>query len=73
MFFTEDGKAIHGTPMAAVRSFLHTYVTDDVGSKGCVGLAEDNAKTMFEWTPLGTEVEVLTSERNPDEVPQLEQ
>lgn len=72
MFFTKDGKAIHGTSFATIRSYLHAYVTDEVGSKGCVGISDDNAKTLFEWAIVGTTVEVLNSARNPDEVPQLE-
>lgn len=31
MFFSEDGKAIHGTQMATLRSYLHTYITESVG------------------------------------------
>lgn len=73
MFFTEDGKAIHGTSFATIRSYLHAFVTDSVGSKGCVGLGDDNAKELFEWAPLGTAVVILPSERNPDEVPGLEE
>jgi lipoprotein-anchoring transpeptidase ErfK/SrfK len=69
MFFTDDGKAIHGTSFATVRSYLHSYVSDSVGSKGCVGLGDDDAKTMFEWAPKGTTVVILPSERNPDEIP----
>ena len=67
MFFTSDGKAIHGTSLAMVRSYLHAYVTDSVGSKGCVGLDEGDAEELFGWTPLGTPVVVKRSERNPDE------
>ena len=73
MFFTDDGKAIHGTTFATIRSYLHAYVTDSVGSKGCVGLGDDDAKTLFEWAPIGTAVIILPSERNPDEVPGLEE
>ena len=73
MFFTADGKAIHGTSFATIRSYLHAFVTDSVGSKGCVGLGDDNAKTLFEWAPLGTAVVIMPSERNPDEVPGLEE
>jgi hypothetical protein len=64
MFFTEDGKAIHGTKLATIRSFLHKYVSNTVGSKGCVGLSNSNAKRMFEWAPMGTPVVILQSERN---------
>jgi len=73
MFFTDDGKAIHGTSFATIRSYLHAYVTDAVGSKGCVGLGDDDAKQLFEWAPIGTTVVVMPSERNPDEVPGLEE
>ena len=59
MFFTYDGKAIHGTNMALVRSFVHAYLTESVGSHGCVGLAEEEAALLFEWAPLGTRVDVV--------------
>ena len=60
MFFTEDGKAIHGTQMATLRSYLHSYLTDSVGSQGCVGLTDDNAMALFDWAPIGTPVIVIT-------------
>lgn len=63
MFFTEDGKAIHGTTMATLRSYLHAYLTESVGSQGCVGLTDDNAKALFEWAPVRTAV-VIISEKN---------
>jgi lipoprotein-anchoring transpeptidase ErfK/SrfK len=62
MFFSEDGKAIHGTRMAAVRSFLHAYLTEHVGSQGCVGLAHDDAEKMFAWAPTNTRVVVVEEE-----------
>ena len=62
MFFTADGKAIHGTQMATLRSYLHSYLTDSVGSQGCVGLTDDNAKALFEWAPVGTTVVVMSEE-----------
>ena len=62
MFFTDDGKAIHGTNMATLRSYLHTYLTESVGSQGCVGLTDDNAKLLFDWAPVGTPVVVVTEE-----------
>ena len=40
MFFSKDGKAVHGTKWATLRSYLHAYVTESVGSMGCVGLPE---------------------------------
>ena len=60
MFFTADGKAIHGTQMATLRSYLHSYLTESVGSQGCVGLTDDNAKALFEWAPVGTTVIVMS-------------
>ncbi len=62
MFFTEDGKAIHGTQMATLRSYLHSYLTESVGSQGCVGLTDDNALALFEWAPVGTPVVVVSEE-----------
>lgn len=62
MFFTADGKAIHGTQMATLRSYLHTYLTDSVGSHGCIGLTDDNAMALFEWAPKGTSVIVISEE-----------
>jgi lipoprotein-anchoring transpeptidase ErfK/SrfK len=59
MFFSKDGKAIHGTEWATLRSYLHTYITESVGSQGCVGLTEDDAKTLFAWAPVGTPVVIL--------------
>jgi len=64
MFFTEDGKAIHGTQMATLRSYLHSYLSDSVGSQGCVGLTDDNAKALFDWALVGTPVIVITEKEN---------
>lgn len=62
MFFSKDGKAIHGTQMATLRSYLHSYLTESVGSQGCIGLTDDNAKAMFDWAPVGTPVIVIFEE-----------
>lgn len=48
LFFTEQGGAIHGT-----------YWHDHFGqqwSSGCVNVSLDNAKKLYEWADLGTEV-----------------
>lgn len=63
MFFTEDGKAIHGTQMATLRSYLHAYLAESVGSEGCVGLTDDNAMALFEWASVGTPVIVINQEK----------
>jgi lipoprotein-anchoring transpeptidase ErfK/SrfK len=67
MFFTADGKAIHGTQMATLRSYLHTYLTESVGSHGCIGLTDDNAMALFEWAPMGTPVIVISEEEIEEE------
>ena len=59
MFFSEDGNAIHGTAWATLRSYVHTYVTESVGSMGCVGLTEADAKVLFEWAPIGTSIAIV--------------
>lgn len=67
MFFTPDGKAIHGTLMAPLRSYLHSLGGESVGSHGCVGLTDDNAKVLFEWAPEGTPVVVIREETDDQE------
>ena len=62
MFFSKDGKAIHGTQWATIRSYLHAYITESVGSQGCVGLTKEDAKILFEWAPIGTPIEVKAEE-----------
>jgi lipoprotein-anchoring transpeptidase ErfK/SrfK len=59
MFFSKDGKAIHGTLAPNLRSYMHSYVTESVGSHGCVGLSDDAAKLLFTWAPVGTPVVVV--------------
>jgi len=63
MFFTKEGKANHGTQMATLRSYLHSYLTESVGSQGCVGLTDDNAKALFDWAPIGTPVVVMKEKK----------
>ena len=62
MFFSKDGKAIHGTPAAALRSYAGYlglgHLIPIVGSHGCVGLSDDDAKTLYEVTPLHTVVQI---------------
>ena len=62
MFFTKDGKALHGTQWAILRSYVHAYITESVGSHGCVGLTTEDAKTLFYWAPLQTRVVILEEE-----------
>ena len=67
MFFSKDGKAIHGTHWATIRSYLHAYITESVGSQGCVGLTKEDARTLFKWAPIGTRIEVLAEEIDEDD------
>jgi lipoprotein-anchoring transpeptidase ErfK/SrfK len=62
MFFTQDGKAIHATKWATLRSYLHAYIYEGVGSHGCVGLTLEDAEAIFAWAPMGTRVVVLQEE-----------
>lgn len=62
MFFTSDGKAIHQYHGAAGLSLVRTLrqgVSDWFGSHGCVRLEEANARTLYNWTPVGTRVTVF--------------
>jgi lipoprotein-anchoring transpeptidase ErfK/SrfK len=56
MFFTHDGKAIHQSNAVSITSILKDWGINSVGSHGCVRLAEENAKTLFNWTPMHTPV-----------------
>jgi len=69
MFFTLDGKAIHGTQWATTRSFIHAYINESVGSHGCVGLTVENAALMFEWAPMGTRIVVVEEEQDEEGAP----
>lgn len=56
MFFTQDGKAIHQSNAVSLTSFMKYIGSDYFGSHGCVRLAEDDAKRLFKWTPMRTDV-----------------
>jgi lipoprotein-anchoring transpeptidase ErfK/SrfK len=57
MFFN-GGNAIHQFHGPFGLDHLARGVSDWFGSHGCVRLQEQNAKTLFEWAPVGTPVEV---------------
>lgn len=61
MFFSADGKAFHqyhGSMNFNLMRATKKYVSDVVGSRGCVRLREADAKALFLWTPRGTEVNI---------------
>lgn len=58
MFFTHDGKAIHMSHAVGPISLLKSLGMNYFGSHGCVRLREEDAKTLFDWTPFGTIVEI---------------
>jgi len=61
MFFSPDGKAFHqyhGSMNFSLMRATKKYLTDMVGSRGCIRLREADAKVLFEWTPEGTEVNI---------------
>lgn len=61
MFFTADGKAFHQyhgpMPLGVVR-LARNSLSDRFGSRGCVRLNEADARQLYEWTPVGTMVQV---------------
>jgi len=58
MFFTYDGKAIHKSHMVFPISILKYFGFNSFGSRGCVRLSDEDARKLFDWTPMGTTVEV---------------
>ena len=60
MFFTNTGEALHQYHGPAPWLLLRAgrAITELVGSHGCVRLQEADARRLYEWTPVGTAVEV---------------
>jgi lipoprotein-anchoring transpeptidase ErfK/SrfK len=62
MFFTNDGIALHQyhglVPLSVLRT-LKQGVSGWFGSHGCVRLDEENARAIYKWANVGTEVRVL--------------
>jgi lipoprotein-anchoring transpeptidase ErfK/SrfK len=56
MFFTTTGEAIHEGIFVGLLSYLKYFGMPDIGSHGCVRLAQDDATALFDWTPIGTPV-----------------
>jgi lipoprotein-anchoring transpeptidase ErfK/SrfK len=63
MFFSKDGKAIHGTPAAGLRSYAGYLgfgaLIPAVGSHGCVGLSDDDAKALYQATRNHAVVQIV--------------
>lgn len=61
-FFTYDGNALHRyhglLPLRTIR-ILRKKLGSWFGSHGCVRLAEDDARALFEWSPVGAVVQVF--------------
>jgi lipoprotein-anchoring transpeptidase ErfK/SrfK len=57
MFFNQ-GIAIHQAYMVTAISYLKFAGADFFGSHGCVRLSESHARTLFDWAPMRTSVEV---------------
>jgi lipoprotein-anchoring transpeptidase ErfK/SrfK len=56
MFFTHTGEAIHQGFLVGPLSYLKSWGIGGIGSHGCVRLAEDDASSLYSWTPIGTPV-----------------
>jgi lipoprotein-anchoring transpeptidase ErfK/SrfK len=54
MFFTLTGEAIHKYHGPWLIAWMGRKITNEVGSKGCVRLKEEDAITMFDWAPMNT-------------------
>jgi len=60
MFFTTTGEALHQYHGPAPWTVLRAgrWLTERVGSHGCVRLQESDAKKLYGWAAAGTVVEV---------------
>lgn len=56
MFFSADGKAIHQSNAVSITSVLKSLGVNYFGSHGCVRLAEDDARVLFNWAAPKTPV-----------------
>jgi len=56
--FTDEWHAIHGTGHAVAKSWAQYFGLDSMGTYNCVGLSDDNAKHVFEWADVGTNVSI---------------
>lgn len=59
MFFKDTGEALHqyhGIPWVLLRAGRN--LTNLVGSHGCVRLQESDARKLYEWAQVGTQIEV---------------
>jgi len=54
--FFDDGRAIHGTSMATIRSYSKWLGLDGIGTHGCVGVTDSTAEWLFNWAPNGTPI-----------------
>ncbi len=54
MYFTDQGHAIHGAPWVPD----YVFGSGTRLSHGCAGLSVGNAEWFFNWTPVGTPVQV---------------
>lgn len=59
--FDTGWKAIHQSSNFFVRNLGMSLGVDGAGSHGCVGLAESDAKAIYEWAQVGTPVNIFES------------
>jgi lipoprotein-anchoring transpeptidase ErfK/SrfK len=52
MFLTHTGEAIHQGYVVGPLSYLKSWGIGGISSHGCVRLAEDDAATLYSWTPI---------------------
>jgi len=56
--FTDEWHAIHGTGHAVAKSWAQYFGMESYGAYSCVGLSDENAKRLFEWADVGTNVSI---------------
>lgn len=63
MFFSTDGKAIHGAPCCVdLISLLKQMGINYFGSAGCVRLSHDDVEVLWNWADIGTLVFITYSD-----------
>lgn len=54
--FFHGGYAIHMSHIVGLTSYLKVAGVNSLGSHGCVRLSEADAKSLFNWAPIGTTI-----------------
>lgn len=58
--FFDNGRAIHATSFVTIRSYSKWLGLNGVGTHGCVGVSESDAKWFYNWASDGTIISVIS-------------